>query len=135
MRFVLQRRTEGQIEFGMIYGLIALLALIAGRFPPVVSLAPSCVFHALTGAPCPTCGGTRSIVLLSHGNVVSAFLMNPAVAAGALVAVLSLLYSLISAVFGLPRIKAVLSGGEKDSIRLFAAVILLINWLYLVMFL
>jgi hypothetical protein len=42
-----------------------------------------CVFKALTGLPCPTCGATRSIVYLMDMSVASAFAMNPLVAAGA----------------------------------------------------
>jgi hypothetical protein len=30
-----------------------------------------------TGIPCPSCGVTRSIVLLLHGDVVGSILMNP----------------------------------------------------------
>ncbi len=126
---------EGQIEFGIIYGLIAFMVLIAGRFLPVLSLAPSCAFKALTGIPCPTCGATRSMVLLSHCDVVSAFCMNPAIAVCALLAVLYLLYSLFTLLFGLPRINLTLSGKEKDRVRVLAVLLILANWLYLIIML
>ena len=132
MRLVLRRRIEGQIEFGLIYGFIVLTVLIAGRFLPVLAWAPSCAFHSLTGAPCPTCGGTRSVVLLSHGNIASALYMNPFVAVAALFAILYFFYSLITFVVDLPRINASLSGIEKDRVRLAAILLMLLNWLYLI---
>ncbi|MHC5038921.1 MAG: DUF2752 domain-containing protein [Planctomycetota bacterium] len=38
---------------------------------------PCCLFRALTGAPCPLCGLTRSFVSLSHGDFKAAFLFHP----------------------------------------------------------
>lgn len=132
MQIVLKKRAPGHMEFGIIYGGIVLLALLAGRFLPVLALAPPCVFKALVGVPCPTCASTRSIVCLSHGDVVSAFFMNPLVLAGALTALVYLLYSLFTSFFDVPRIVVSLSGKEKDRIRALAALLILVNWLYLV---
>ena len=36
-----------------------------------------CIFKNMTGIACPSCGVTRSVLLLMHGNVESAILMNP----------------------------------------------------------
>ena len=131
MHIVLKKRAPGQIEFGIIYGGMVVLALLAGRFLPVLSLAPSCVFKALAGVPCPTCGSTRSIVHLSRGDVASAFFTNPLVLAGALAALVYLFYSLFTFFFDVPRIVVALSGKEKDRIRALAALLILVNWLYL----
>jgi Protein of unknown function (DUF2752) len=135
MHIVLKRRAPGQIEFGIIYGGIVLLALLAGRFLPVLALAPSCVFKALAGVPCPLCASTRSIVYLSHGDVASAFFMNPLVLAGALAALVYLFYSLFTLLLDVPRIVVDLSGKEKGRIRALAALLILSNWLYLVLIL
>ena len=132
MHIALNKRAPGQIEFGIIYGGIVLLALVAGRFLPVLALAPRCVFKGLTGVPCPTCGSTRSIVYLSHGDVASAFFMNPLVLAGALAALVYLFYSLFTFFFVAPRVVVALSGKEKDLIRASAVLLILANWLYLV---
>ncbi len=132
MQIVLNKRAPGQIEFGIIYGGIVLLALLAGRFLPVLALAPSCAFKALTGVPCPTCGSTRSIVYLSHGDLAPAFFMNPLVLAGALAALVYLLYSLFTFFFVVPRIAVALSGKEKDRVRALAVLLIFANWLYLV---
>jgi len=36
-----------------------------------------CVFHAVTGLPCPGCGLTRSLASVSHGHVGDAFRYHP----------------------------------------------------------
>ncbi|MFN2532429.1 MAG: DUF2752 domain-containing protein [Pyrinomonadaceae bacterium] len=41
-----------------------------GFFPP-------CPFRALTGLTCPGCGSTRCLHQLVHGNIASAFKLNP----------------------------------------------------------
>jgi hypothetical protein len=132
MRFVLNRRVEGQLEFGIIYGMIALLALLSVRLFPVLVLAPGCAFRALVGAPCPTCGSTRALVYLSHGNIISAFFMNPLVVSIAVAAPLLLLYSLVTLVFDMPRVGIDLSEKEKDRIRVMVVLLFVVNWLYLV---
>jgi hypothetical protein len=131
MRFVFAAKEPGRIEFGIIYGLIALLALFAARFLPILELAPACAFKALTGLPCPTCGSTRSIVHLSHFRFFSSLAMNPLLFVSFLAAVVALLYGVITLVFGLPRINVMLSDREKDRVRAAALLVLLFNWLYL----
>ncbi|HLX13469.1 MAG TPA: DUF2752 domain-containing protein [Bacteroidota bacterium] len=36
-----------------------------------------CLFKAITGLPCPSCGATRAILLLLHGNFRDSMMMNP----------------------------------------------------------
>ena len=36
-----------------------------------------CIFKAVTGLPCPSCGTTRSVVQLSRGNIANALHANP----------------------------------------------------------
>jgi hypothetical protein len=45
--------------------------------PGKTGFFPSCPFRALTGFNCPGCGTTRALHQLLHGNVVSAFELNP----------------------------------------------------------
>ena len=35
-----------------------------------------CVFHNVTGLPCPGCGMTRAFLAIGHGNLVSAWKLN-----------------------------------------------------------
>ncbi|HEX9019901.1 MAG TPA: DUF2752 domain-containing protein [Nitrospirota bacterium] len=131
MRFSLKKRASGQIEFGIIYGGIALLALVTARFLPVLTL-PSCAFKGLTGLPCPTCGSTRSVVHLAHGDILHSLAMNPLTALCFLGAVVYLLYSLITLMPGIPRLGIVLTAREKNAVRIVAIHLLLVNWFYLV---
>jgi Protein of unknown function (DUF2752) len=42
------------------------------------SAVPSvCLFKEVTGLPCPSCGTTRSLLLLAHGRLRDSFMMNP----------------------------------------------------------
>ncbi len=132
MRFSLNKRAPGTIEFGVIYGGIVLIILIAGRFLPVLVFTPSCVFKTLTGLSCPTCGSTRCIVFLAHGNIASAFFMNPLIAAAAMGAMLFLPYSLFTFIFDLPRLGVALAENEKYRLRIMTVLLVLANWLYLV---
>ena len=132
MRMILERRAQGQIEFGVIYGGIALLLICASWFVPVLTIAPSCVFRDLTGVPCPTCGATRSVVHLARGDFFASFGMNPLVSVSFVIAALVFFYSLITLVAGIPRIGITISDREKDVLRSLAVVLVLANWCYLI---
>lgn len=77
------RAAEGP-PLGAIFGAIgaaaaALVSLFgASRLP-----FPACLFKALTGLPCPTCGSTRTLARLVDLDLVGAFAMNPLAAAAA----------------------------------------------------
>lgn len=65
---------------------------------------PICPFRFLTGFTCPGCGGTRALHQLLHGNVETAFTLNPLL----LIAIPFLLfllirYSVIAMRGGVPR--------------------------------
>jgi Protein of unknown function (DUF2752) len=135
MRLFLKKRAPDQIEFGLLYGGIALVMLGVGRLHRVLSLAPDCVFKGLTGIPCPTCGSTRSVVHLSHGDILSAFIMNPLTTLCLILAVLYFIYSLVSAAFDLPRICFLLTNKEKNVVRAGVVLLLLMQWAYLIMLL
>jgi hypothetical protein len=122
----------GEIEFGIIYGGLALLVLAAAWLPPVLVLVPECVFKGLTGIPCPTCGATRSVVHLSHGDIAAALFMNPLSVLFMIAAVTYFLYCLITLIFGLPRLIITLSDQEKNIMRTGVVMILLAQWVYLV---
>jgi hypothetical protein len=131
MQFGLAKRKPGDIEFGIIYGMIALLALFAARLLPVLKMAPACTFRALTGLPCPTCGATRAVVHLAEGHLLSALAMNPLAFSVFVLALLALLYGGITLLFGLPRVTFTLEEHEKRRFRIFCIIVLLADWSYL----
>jgi hypothetical protein len=68
------------------------LVLAAGWIEARTGRIPeTCVFHALTGRPCPTCGSTRALQALVGGRPLEALALNPlVVVAGGLACVLLL---------------------------------------------
>jgi hypothetical protein len=135
MQLRLKKRSPDQIEFGIIYGGIALVILGAGWLQSILSFAPDCVFKGLTGIPCPTCGATRSVVHLSHGDILSAFTMNPLTTLCLMTAVLCFIYGLMSAAFHLPRIGFFFTDKERIAMRAGVVTLLLVQWAYLIILL
>lgn len=133
MRLLLKKRDPDRIEFGIIYGGIALLMLGAGRLLPVLLFAPDCMFRGLAGIPCPTCGSTRSLVLLSHGNLLSALAMNPLTTLCLIAALVYLVASILSLAFDLPRVSFHLTGKEKNVMRTGVVLTVVAQWAYLIM--
>jgi hypothetical protein len=135
MRIMLRRRNPGDIEFGIIYGGIVFFILIAAKFPPLVDLAPSCIFKRIFGIACPTCGATRSITFLSQFDVVSSFFMNPLVCIGVIFTVFFLLHDFFTLFFDTAKIGFSVTEREKNRLRILIIVLVLINWLYLIFYL
>jgi len=125
-------RTAGQIEFGLIYGGIGLLALCAARFLPVLTFLPSCPFNELTGIPCPTCGATRSVIHLAQGDLLSSIAVNPLISLCFAGAALYFFYSLVTLALSFPRVDVLLIAEEKNAARAGAIALVFINWTYLI---
>lgn len=133
MHLHLRTKQPDEVEYGIIYGTIVLLTLAAARFVPAGDLLPGCAFRALAGLPCPTCGITRSLVSLAHGDLAAAFVVNPLVflvMAGGLVLFIA---NLAILVLGLRRPVLSVTAGEGTVLRLSAAGLILLNWLFLVL--
>jgi hypothetical protein len=117
----------------MVWGPIAVLFIItAGFFKNIAPRLPNCVFHEITGFPCPTCGGTRSLIALSQFDLVSSFMYNPLVllfAAGLIV--FSTLF-LIGAVTK-KSFKIALTERWKKAIRYAVIALFVFNWLFLIL--
>jgi hypothetical protein len=127
----LRERHPRDIEFGIIYGGIAVLILISLRFTPVARLLPGCVFKELTSFPCPTCGATRAVLLLAHGEAAASLSMNPLVSFCFVGACLVFAFSLLAFLLHLPRPSVELSPREHTAIRVVVVVLVLMNWSYL----
>jgi hypothetical protein len=131
MRISLRKKHPGEIEFGIIFGSLAIMALVAARYLPLMDIMPSCQFKAFTGFPCPTCGTTRSLVDLAKGDLQGSLLMNPVLALGMILAIVWFFYNSIIVLFNTSRFALSLSRPESDAVRVAALAFLLLNWYYL----
>lgn len=131
MKITLRRRVPGELEFGLIYGGLALLALGGARLAPVTGMLPSCAFLGLFGFPCPTCGATRSLLRLSEGDLFGSLLMNPLVFSAIGGAALYFFYALTSFTFQLPRVVVHLTDRQKIAVKAGGIILFLANWVYL----
>ena len=89
---------------------------------------PLCRFRAITGLPCPTCGGTRGTAALLSGDVGGAFAANPLLMA---VLVVTVVVLLVRAATGLaPAFRT--RPGEGRRLLGGALLLLALDWAYLV---
>ena len=69
---------------GILAGIAAMAAVAVGLLRLDALPFTVCFFKLVTGLPCATCGSTRALGRLFHGDVAGAFGMNPLAAAGML---------------------------------------------------
>lgn len=66
------RHKTGQILLGILAGGLGILWLTYS-----MGVMIPCPFKAVTGIPCPSCGGMRSLDALIHGELIQALCINP----------------------------------------------------------
>src|SRR5262245_55658791 len=72
------RAPRGGLPLGAILAACGgVIALAVGLLHLARLPIPVCVFKAVTGWPCPTCGSTRAVGRLLEGDLPGAFAMNP----------------------------------------------------------
>lgn len=121
----------GRLPLGAVFGTIGALGATAvgllglDRLPFTV-----CLFKALTGLPCPTCGSTRAVGRLVHLDLAGAIVMNPLATIGALVL---LIWAVVDfALLARGRALDVEVGRPLSRlVRLLAVTAVAANWLYL----
>ncbi|MDE6312449.1 MAG: DUF2752 domain-containing protein [Lachnospiraceae bacterium] len=65
------------LGFGAVGVVVLLLLWISGI--DLTKWGRPCVFYRFTGCYCPGCGGTRAVMALVHGKIVTSFLYHPLV--------------------------------------------------------
>lgn len=91
--------------------------------------APSvetCLFHRLSGHPCPTCGSTRVVLAFTHGDWAGALRLNPLVALGLGLAALWLLTRLATGW----TLRLWVSLRERGVLLAVGVTLLLANWIW-----
>jgi len=132
MHVSLRYKRPGDIEFGIIYGTIALLALIAASVLPVQKILPPCPFRVVTGIPCPSCGSTRSLVHLAHGDIAGSLILNPLFSLAMITALFLFFACSVRLPFNRSRITLTHTRREGTVLRAGMAGIFLANWSYLI---
>ncbi|MBV9009375.1 MAG: DUF2752 domain-containing protein [Verrucomicrobia bacterium] len=134
MRVVLRPLAPREVDHELLWPAVFTGALVLGALWFALRLPwPSCAFHALTGQPCPTCGATRALVSLLHGDFAAAVSWNPlAVLAYCAIAAFNV-YGIVAVLVGCRRLRVVqLSGFQKRFCRVLFAAAVVLNWIYLV---
>ena len=88
---------------------------------------PPCIFHLVTGQPCPFCGGTRSFVAMARGDIGAAahvFPIGPLLFVALVVAVGYSLWSLATR----RRIRIRMDPGLVRALTVLGLAILVVNW-------
>lgn len=116
-------------QLGFLWGGVALATAAAAPFLPGLAAGlPPCLFHAATGVPCPTCGGTRALLALGRLDALGALAFNPLVALAALAFLLGGLAALVLALRG----KGVPDVPPRPWLRAAAAAALALNWAFVI---
>jgi hypothetical protein len=116
----------------MVWGPMAVLFIMtAGFFKNFAHNLPVCIFHEITGFPCLSCGGTRSLVALSQFELISSFMFNPLVPLFVFgLIVFSLLF--FAGAVTKRSVKINLSQRGKRLIRYSVFSLIALNWIFLI---
>ncbi len=127
------RARAGALPLGALLGAIGLVGALVVRFGGLDHLGLTlCTLKALTGIPCPTCGGTRSVAHLARFDLVGAWTMNPLVTAAVLVVVPWALADAWLWTRG-KALDLTVSPPAAAVLRVLAVAAVLGNWLYLLL--
>ena len=133
MRLTVRHRGATEIDHELIWLSISLGGLGLAAIWFALQLPwPHCMFLAITGHPCLTCGATRSAIAFFHLDFWSALKWNPlffTVLCG-----LSIFdaYAFAILVARAPRVRIIqITTTEKSLLRLVAILVLISNWIYL----
>ena len=116
----------GRFQGFALLGLSSVMLVIFGLIGPETPGPSLCGVKALSGWPCPFCGGLRATAALGQGALGQALRWNPA----ATLAHAGLLVS--GAVLVLGRTPPWFAPGRQRAVFRAAAVILCVNWIYLI---
>jgi Protein of unknown function (DUF2752) len=130
-----QRLGAGEPDYEALFGLVALAAVGLGWLaaPHLHALPIGCAFKAVTGWPCVTCGGTRAVVALAGGELLSATRANPLVTGTVLAITGWAPWALATAAFGWPRLRVVLRPEVAGVARVVAVALASSTWLFLIL--
>ena len=124
-------RNDAEFVLGSLFiPLVAILSLLILRS----RIPVFCVFHRLTGLPCPACGSFRCAEQLAAGHIWEAWLTQPLVASLVFMAVIYAAYSWVVVLFKLPRLRVEgITRGQRWLMLGLTAAAILANWAYIIL--
>jgi hypothetical protein len=96
---------------------------------------PHCWIRELTGVPCPTCGGTRSLLALLRCDLPTALRFNPLFTLGCVALTIWVAAVAIDSLFGGRFMDRVSKAGKRWPLGRIAIGLVALNWLYLCFYL
>lgn len=131
MRVVARPLAPNEIDHELVFLCASLGVFAAAVAWFVLKLPwPICLFHAVTGHPCLTCGATRSAIALYHGKVFDAWKWNPLAFVVYVTMAIFNAYALIAVMTSARRLRFLIAPREKKFIRYSVVALLLTNWIY-----
>lgn len=131
--WVRTRPRAGSADPELIWGIVGagLLVLLHIGLPPALPGIP-CLFKALLGIPCPSCGMTRSWQALAQGEWALALRMHPLLPLGMAFVWAYVPYALGAALGAWPRLRISPSPALAQGLRLLAVTAVLAVWGFLI---
>jgi hypothetical protein len=128
-----QRVQPGQLDHELLWLSVSLGGVFLAALWLRAGLPwPRCIFIALTGHPCLTCGATRAALQFFHGNMIEAMRWNPLVFAFFWGVVIFDIYAAFVLLTGAERLR--ISGvtpEQRQLIRVLVIAAVALNWIYL----
>ncbi len=133
MRVELRRLGAGELNHELIWLAVTVGAALSAILWLALHLPwPTCIFRALTGLPCVTCGATRASLAFLHGDFGVAWRFNPLIFVGICAVALFDVYALFVLSTGARRVRISLPKRGARKLVLAGVVLLgLGNWIYL----
>lgn len=133
MRIVRRPLAPREIDHELLWLSVSLGGLIFAAIWFALRLPwPHCIFLAITGHPCLTCGATRCAIAFFQFNFAGAWKWNPLVFIFLCGLSIFDVYAFAVLVLRARRLRIVqFTPAEKSFVRLLAIVLLLANWIYL----
>jgi hypothetical protein len=97
---------KNRLDYERIWSFVFIVGALTFKMVPesFFSLFP-CLFHSLTGLPCPTCGITRTALFLIKGDFLKAMQISPSFTLLFMATALYTLYAIFVSVFRTRRIR------------------------------
>ena len=113
--------------FASITLIVAILWVWMGERLPI---QPFCVFHKITGIPCPGCGGTRASRLLLSGDFTAAIMMNPLSVLICIIIPITTLLLCYDMIKGTDYLSTILKKKWNKTTFIVVILIIIINWFW-----